>query len=181
MRAVILIRILVGWVFISEGIQKFLFPAALGAGRFARLGLPLPQFLAPFVGFVEIFCGAFLILGLFTRWVAIPLLAIILTAIATTKIPQLFMPGQGIWYMLHDARTDFSMLLGLIFLLIVGAGPLSIDGTRRRFRDYRTARADSSPEQPHGHGLGSRPEPEPEPMHTITGQPKPGGPGGIAS
>jgi len=141
MKAVILIRILVGWVFISEGIQKFLFPAALGVGRFAKIGIPLPQFAAPFVGFVEIICGALLIVGLFTRLATIPLLAVILTAIGTTKIPELFRPDQGVWFMLHDARTDFSMLLGLLFLLIAGPGLLSIEGGRARIIEYRTARA----------------------------------------
>lgn len=175
MRAIILIRILVGWVFISEGIEKFLFPQTLGAGRFAQIGLPLPQFSAPFVGFVEIFCGAFLILGVFTRWVAIPLLGIILTAIATTKIPELYRPGQGVWYMLHDARTDFSMLLGLIFLLVVGAGGISVDGARRGIRNYRADRATRLDEEPRRRG-GPLPDPSPEPVdqtpHTITGQPK---------
>ena len=197
MRAVILIRILVGWVFISEGIQKFLFPAALGVGRFAKIGIPLPQFAAPAVGFVEIFCGAFLILGLFTRWMTIPLLAVIGTAIAKTKVPELYTSGQGIWYMLHDARADFSMLLGLLFLLIVGAGPLSIDGTRRGYREYRAARSNRGVEEPRARGLGSQPEPaleaararglgsRPAPPeeapHTIAGQPKPGGSEGISS
>ncbi len=140
MRAVILIRILVGWVFISEGIQKFLFPNALGAGRFEAIGIPLYQFAAPFVGFVEIFCGALLIVGIFTRLATLPLLAVILTAIGTTKIPELWHVNQGVWFMLHDARTDFSMLLGLIFLLIVGPGPLSISGARQGIIDYRTHR-----------------------------------------
>jgi uncharacterized membrane protein YphA (DoxX/SURF4 family) len=180
MRAVILIRILVGWVFISEGIQKFLFPATLGAGRFAKIGIPLPQFAAPAVGFVEIFCGAFLILGLFTRWMAIPLLAVIGTAIAKTKIPELFRPGQGIWFMLHDARADFSMALGLIFLLIVGAGGLSIDSARRGIRQYRTGRAQRQAEEPRGRGLGSQPDRPEDAPHTVAGQPKPGG-GGIAT
>jgi uncharacterized membrane protein YphA (DoxX/SURF4 family) len=52
MRAVILIRLLVGLVFLSEGIQKFLFPAALGAGRFERIGTPFPPLTAPIVGVV---------------------------------------------------------------------------------------------------------------------------------
>jgi uncharacterized membrane protein YphA (DoxX/SURF4 family) len=177
MRAVILIRILVGWVFISEGIQKFLFPQALGVGRFAKIGIPLPQFSAPAVGFVEIFCGAVLILGLFTRWVAIPLLAVIAVAIAKTKVPELFTPGQGVWYMLHDARADFSMALGLVFLLIVGAGSLSIDGARRGFREYRPGRTTvlGLGGEPRGRGLGSQAKPGEEPLHTIAGQPRPGG------
>lgn len=120
-----LIRWMVGWVFLSEGIQKFLFPGALGIGRFTKIGIPAPQFLAPFVGVVEIVCGGLLIIGLFTRLASIPLLIDILVAIATTKIPML--SKSGFWAMMHEARTDFCMLLGLIFLLIVGSGTLSVD------------------------------------------------------
>ncbi len=126
MRAVILIRILVGWVFVSEGIQKFLFPAALGWGRFAKIGIPYPHISAPVVGAVEILCGALVILGLQMRTAAVPLLIVIGTAIATTKIPMLHHHG-GVWAMLHESRTDFSMVLGLLFLLIVGPGSWSVD------------------------------------------------------
>jgi putative oxidoreductase len=125
MRAVILIRILVGWVFISEGIQKFLFPAALGYGRFAKLGLPDPHMLAPFVGVVEIVCGALVILGLWTRLACVPLLIVIGVAIWTTKIP--IFHHEGVWPMLHEARTDFSMVLGLLFLMTVGGGAWSVN------------------------------------------------------
>ena len=90
--AVILIRIIVGWVFFSEGIQKFLFPAALGVGRFAKIGIPHPQLLAPFVGVVEILFGAMLILGIITRLAAIPLLIDIGVAIWLTKMPMLPVP-----------------------------------------------------------------------------------------
>ena len=123
--ATILIRIMVGWVFLSEGIQKFLFPAALGVGRFAKIGIPAPQFFGPFVGVVEIVCGVLLIVGLMTRLAAIPLLIDILVAIATTKIPML--AKAGFWATMHEARTDFCMLLGLIFLLIAGSGSFSLD------------------------------------------------------
>jgi len=131
-KALLLIRILVGWVFVSEGIQKFLFPAQLGVGRFEKIGIPSPQFMAPLVGTVEIVCGTLLLIGLFTRLAAIPLLGVILVAIATTKIPMLAKSGG--WTMLHEARTDFSMLLGLLFLLITGAGTLSVDERRSRSR-----------------------------------------------
>lgn len=123
--AIILIRLLVGWVFVSEGIQKFLFPAQLGVGRFAKIGIPLPQTMAPLVGAVEIICGALVILGLFTRLATIPLLCVIATAIATTKIPMLH--TGGVWAMLHEVRADFSMLLGLLFLLIAGGGAYALD------------------------------------------------------
>jgi len=46
--AVLLIRLMVGAVFVSEGIQKSLFPAALGVGRFTKIGIPSPEVLAPF-------------------------------------------------------------------------------------------------------------------------------------
>jgi uncharacterized membrane protein YphA (DoxX/SURF4 family) len=128
-RATILIRILVGWVFVSEGIQKFLFPAALGVGRFTKIGIPAPGFTAPFTGVVELVCGSLIIIGLFTRLVTVPLLIVIAVAISTTKLPIL--QKTGIWSMLHEARTDFSMVLGLLFLSIVGAGSFSIDSWRR--------------------------------------------------
>jgi putative oxidoreductase len=124
-RATILVRLLVGWVFLSEGIQKFLFPDALGVGRFIKIGIPAPQFFAPFVGVVEIACGGLVMIGLLTRLAAIPLLVDISVAILTTKIPLLM--KSGFWAAAHEARTDICMWLGTLFLLIVGAGPWSAD------------------------------------------------------
>ncbi|MBO9541441.1 DoxX family protein [bacterium] len=123
--ATLLIRFMVGAVFLSEGIQKFLFPAALGVGRFAKIGLPAPEVLAPMVGSFEVGCGILILLGLLTRLAVLPTLTIILVALATTKLPILL--HQGFWAMAHEARTDFSMLMGLLFLLLVGAGPWSLD------------------------------------------------------
>ena len=54
----VLIRLVVGAVFLAEGIQKFLFPAEVGAGRFAKIGIPAPDVMGPFVGGVEIVRGA---------------------------------------------------------------------------------------------------------------------------
>src|ERR1700733_11574403 len=129
-RRAFLIRLMVGVVFLSEGIQKFLYPAELGVGRFIKIGIPAPEFSAPFVGVVEIVCGTLLIVGLFTRLATIPLLIDISVAIATTKIPML--SRAGFWSTVHEARTDYCMFLGLIFLLLVGSGPFSID-QRRNF------------------------------------------------
>ncbi len=126
--AALLLRILVGWVFLTEGIQKFLFPAALGVGRFAKIGIPWPHISAPFVGAVEVVCGMLLMIGLVTRFAAIPLLIDIGVAIATTKIPMLL--HQGFWPAMHEGRTDFCMLLGLIAILCVGAGRISCDARR---------------------------------------------------
>ncbi len=124
-KAILLIRILVGWVFLSEGIQKFLFPDALGVGRFVKIGIPWPQVMGPFVGVVEIVCGSLLLIGLLTRLAAIPLLIDICVALYSTKVVTL--AKNGFWGTLHEARTDVSMVLGLIFLLLVGAGALSFD------------------------------------------------------
>jgi putative oxidoreductase len=121
----ILIRLMVGAVFLSEGIQKFLFPAIRGTGRFVKIGLPNPEFLGPFVGAFEIICGFLILLGLLTRLAAAPLITIMLVAIATTKAEVL--GNQGFWEMLHGSRTDWSMLLGSIFLLIKGGGLWSAD------------------------------------------------------
>ncbi|MEX2288443.1 MAG: DoxX family protein [Planctomycetaceae bacterium] len=138
--AVILIRLMVGLVFLSEGIQKFLLPEAVGAGRFDKIGLPQPEFLAYFVAVFEITCGILIVLGLLTRLAVFPTITIMLVAIATTKFPVL-MEG-GFWKMAHEARTDFSMLLGSLFLLIVGAGPISFDA--RLQMQGRLSRAEGS-------------------------------------
>ena len=149
--SVFFIRLAVGGVFLSEGIQKFLFPAADGAGRFAKIGIPSPEFMGPFVGGVETVCGALLLLGLLTRLAAIPLIINISTAIVSTKVPILLGHGfwgfhapasvlYGFWPMVHEARTDFAMLMGLLFLLSAGAGSWSFDarsakGTTARKRE----------------------------------------------
>ena len=119
------VRGIVGWIFLTEGIQKFLFPAALGVGRFVKIGIPAPAFTAPFVGVVEIVAGALLILGLLTRPAALMLLIDIAVAIASTKIPLLLQ--KGLWPAMHEARTDLAMAFGLVFLLWSGGGPWSLD------------------------------------------------------
>jgi uncharacterized membrane protein YphA (DoxX/SURF4 family) len=128
--AVLLIRLMVGCVFISEGLQKFLFSDEVGAGRFAKIGLPSPEVLAPFVGTFEVVCGALVLLGLFTRLAVIPLLTIMGVAVWTTKVPMLL--SSGFWKMAHEARTDFSMIMGCLFLLLAGAGACSLDARLSR-------------------------------------------------
>jgi putative oxidoreductase len=133
MKAILLIRILVGWVFLAEGIQKFLFPDSLGVGRFVKIGIPWPQVMAPFVGVVEIVCGSLLLIGLITRLATVPLLIDMAVALYSTKIVTF--AKNGFWGTLHEARTDLSMLLGLIFLLLVGGGAWSLDAWLAGRRD----------------------------------------------
>jgi putative oxidoreductase len=143
---IILVRLLVGLVvFFPEGLQKLLFPAILGAGRFAKIGIPFPDLVGPFVGVVETVCGFLIIMGLITRLATIPLLIVMAVAIVSTKVPILIghdlgpfhlaadIKRTGFWSAQHEARADLTMVLGLIFLLIVGAGRWSLDAcvTRR--------------------------------------------------
>ncbi|TVQ77535.1 MAG: DoxX family protein [Flavobacteriales bacterium] len=124
-RTTIIIRFIVGAVFLSEGIQKFLFPAVRGAGRFEKIGLPSPEFLGSFVGGFEILCGILILVGFLTRLASIPIITIMLVAFATTKTEVL--SNQGFWEMMHGSRTDWAMLLGAVFLLIRGGGNWSVD------------------------------------------------------
>jgi putative oxidoreductase len=123
--ATLIVRLLVGGIFFLEGVKKFLFAEQWGAGRFTRIGIPAPHIMGPFVGVVEIVGGLLLLVGLLTRLASLPLIIDISVAIASTKIPILF--KSGFWPMEAEARTDYSMLLGSIYLLIVGAGAWSLD------------------------------------------------------
>jgi putative oxidoreductase len=141
--SVLFIRLAVGVIFASEGIQKLLYPDELGAGRFAKIGIPAPEIMGPFVGIVEVVCGLLILVGLFTRLGAAPLIVDMLVAIVSTKIPILLgygfwgfslrkLSSYGFWSMLHEARTDLAMLLSSAFLLFVGAGAWSIDALLSR-------------------------------------------------
>ncbi|MEX0686813.1 MAG: DoxX family protein [Balneolales bacterium] len=134
----ILIRFLVSVVFVSEGLQKFLYPEIRGAGRFEGIGIPFPEFTGYMVGGFEMACGLLILFGILTRFSVIPLIIIMLTALFTTKLPILL--GSGFWgftlrdlnqygllSMLHESRTDLSMLISSIFLLIKGGGYWSVD------------------------------------------------------
>src|SRR5208283_2701818 len=128
--SILLIRLAVGLIFFTQGILKYS-DANMGAGRFTRIGFPHAYFTAHFVGAFEVVCGVLVLLGLWTRVAAVPLLIVITTAIATTKVPELFRAGQGFWYMVSDARTDFAMFCSLLFLISVGAGAWALDARGR--------------------------------------------------
>ncbi len=125
----ILIRVVVGLVFLTEGILKFVRPDELGWGRFAGIGLPFPHQLAPLVGGIEIAAGSAVLLNLYAGDAAILLLAVMVTALATTKLPILLgrpmgsfalarLPHYGWLSFLHEARTDLCMFFALLAVLI---------------------------------------------------------------
>lgn len=128
----ILIRLIVGLIFLSEGIQKYLFPALDGTGRFEKIGFADPAFWAYFAGTFEIICGLFVLLGLLTRLASIPLFIIMITAFVATKLPILL--NKGFWIMAHEYRTDFAMTLLLIYLFIYGSGRWSVDSKLNKAR-----------------------------------------------
>ncbi len=119
-----LIRLILGYVFLVAGLQKFVFPDEMGPGRFIEMGFPAPEFTAYFVGFFETLGGLLILIGLASRLAAIPLAITMVVAIITTKIPQL---ADGFWTFAHAARLDISMLLTSIFVIYNGSGRNSVD------------------------------------------------------
>jgi uncharacterized membrane protein YphA (DoxX/SURF4 family) len=145
-RATLALRGVVGAVFLVSGATKVLYENQ-GALRFAKIGLPAAATLSSFVSTVEIVGGALLVLGLFTRLAAIPLVIDMIVAIATTKLPLLFGPGPepvaalpkiGFWAFAYQARLDVTMLVACAYLVAVGAGAWSLDAMRSRRRARAT-------------------------------------------
>jgi len=137
-KVTLLIRVMVGSVFLSEGIQKFLYPARRGVGRFDQMGFPAPEFFGNAVGVFEILAGLLILAGLFTRLGALTTFVIMTVAIVVTKIPIAFgvsfgpfelreLGTYGFWSMAHEMRTDWAMWLGSLFLMIKGGGKWSFD------------------------------------------------------
>jgi putative oxidoreductase len=123
--SMIIPRLVVGLIFLSEGLQKYITPFEAGAGRFAKIGFSHPEFWAYFTGSFEIICGLLILVGFITRIATIPLLIIMVVAFISTKLPLLM--SKGFWPFAHEYRTDFAVTLLLILLLKYGAGKTSID------------------------------------------------------
>src|SRR3989442_488660 len=147
-RATMIIRLMAGGVFFSEGILKFVY-VNQGVGRFTKLGMPFPLVTASFVGGLEIIGGILLILGLGTRFITVPFIIEMLVAMLSTK-PQLFLgtsplplppvpPQVGIWAVLHEIRSEYAQIMSSIFR--VGPGSL----VARRVRSVPRGREPGDP------------------------------------
>lgn len=133
------IRLMVGAVFFSEGLIKFAF-VNQGVGRFTKIGMPMPEVLAPAIACLEIVGGLCLIAGLLTRPLALVFIGQMIVAVLSTKV-ALYLgtsplplppapPQIGLWAVLHETRSDYAQILCSLFLLLEGPGPWSLDARR---------------------------------------------------
>ena len=154
-RDILLVRLLAGGVFLSEGLLKFVYKNQ-GVGRFTKLGLPLPELSANFIGCLEIVGGLLLITGLMTRAIAIPFIIEMIVALLATKV-SLYLgtsplplpsspPTTGVWAVLHESRSDYAQLLCCTFLLSSGSGSWSLDAYVRTWIETRRSRAHARPQ-----------------------------------
>jgi len=145
-KATLALRLMVGGVFFWEGILKFVY-VNQGVGRFTKLGMPVPDVLAPAIAVLEIGGGLLIMSGFLTRLVSIPFIIEMIVAILSTKI-SIYLgtsslalppapPKVGFWAVLHEIRSDYAQIMTCIFLLAAGPGPWSLDALVQRFRGNR--------------------------------------------
>lgn len=156
-----LIRCVSGIIAAIGGVQTFLFPQMRSDSRFAEIGFPAPRTIATCAGIVWIEVGVLIVLGVVIRNAVLALVIAFIVTITSTKIPVLFTYGywlftpegssyNALWGFLSAWRTDFAMLLGSVYVLIVGAGAWSLDASLQNQLMHSSAGGAPRPED----GLG---------------------------
>ena len=123
-------RFLLALMFITAGFDKLTHIEAT-AGYVASGGLPFPTLLAAGAGALEFFGGIALVVGWQVRWAGLAL------ALFTLVASVVFHPY---WSVLADQQfvtqllfmKNLSVAGGLWLVSALGAGPLSVDGARRK-------------------------------------------------
>jgi putative oxidoreductase len=115
------LRVVVGITMLIHGWQKLFEMGIPGVtGFFGQIGIPAPALAATIVSFLELAGGAALIVGLFTRWVAIPLALDMLVATLLVHLPNGFFGPMGI-------ELTLLLLGGLVALALAGSGAFALD------------------------------------------------------
>jgi putative oxidoreductase len=123
--ALVLLRVVLGVVFIAHGGQKlFQFGIAGTTAAFADMGVVLPAMTAPVVAFVEFFGGIALVIGLFARVAAAGVAVVMLGAILMVHLPAGFFLPDGMEF----ALVNFAIAVAIA---IVGPGAYSLDARRQ--------------------------------------------------
>jgi len=126
--ASVVLRIALGVIFIDAGLGKFRRGIGGFSGWLPDLGIPMPRYPGPGVAALELVGGLLLLAGLLTSWVAIPLAANMVAATWVQKFKN-NAPFQG--GDVQGYELDVLMVFACTALILLGAGPLSLDSLIR--------------------------------------------------
>jgi putative oxidoreductase len=117
----VIMRVVMGIIFMVHGIAKFQMGLSNVEAWFGSLGIP--GFIAYAVAVLELVGGIMLIVGLFTRYVSVLFVVMLIGAIVTVKLSAgLLGNDQGAGY-----ELDLGFMLISMYLAVAGSSPLSVD------------------------------------------------------